>query len=243
MKPRCRSTKKHFPNADAATLSDKKKVTTAVLDKLAEQHPDDNTIVATAEKAVVETTEFVKKKNLVRVPDKPLKVIVMPEFRRGQGIAYCDSPGPLEKNGETFYACEPTPKDWTKERKESFYREYNNHMVRDLTVHEAMPGHYPAIGALERIPGADVGPRDFPERHVYRGLGGLHRADDGRSRLWRARGEDAAVEDAAPGDLQRDPRPEHPYREHERTGSARPDDEGRLSTGRRSRREMETRPA
>jgi uncharacterized protein (DUF885 family) len=134
--------KKYFPNADQATLSDKKKVTTAVLDKLAEQHPDDNTIVATVEKVVAEATNFVRKKNLVRVPDKPLKVIVMPEFQRGQGIAYCDSPGPLEKKGETFFACEPTPKDWTKERKESFYREYNNHMLRDLTVHEAMPGHY-----------------------------------------------------------------------------------------------------
>ncbi|HYJ07170.1 MAG TPA: DUF885 domain-containing protein [Chthoniobacterales bacterium] len=134
--------KKQFPNADSATLADKKKVTTAVLDKLAEEHPDDNTIVAAAEKAVAETTDFVKKKNLVRVPDKPLKVIVMPEFKRGQGIAYCDSPGPLEKTGETFFACEPTPKDWTKERKESFYREYNNYMVRNLTVHEAMPGHF-----------------------------------------------------------------------------------------------------
>ena len=134
--------KKYFPNADEGTLSDKKKVTTGVLDKLAEQHPDDNTIVGLAEKVVVEATDFVRKKNLVRVPDKPLKVIVMPEFKRGQGIAYCDSPGPLEKNGETFYACEPTPKDWTKERKDSFYREYNNYMVRDLTVHEATPGHY-----------------------------------------------------------------------------------------------------
>ncbi len=134
--------KKYFPTADQAALSDKKKVTTAVLDKLAEQHPDDNTIVDLAQKVVVEATDFVRKKNLVTVPDKPLKVIVMPEFKRGQGIAYCDSPGPLEKNGETFFACEPTPKDWKPQRKESFYREYNNYMVRDLTVHEAMPGHY-----------------------------------------------------------------------------------------------------
>src|SRR5436309_3663876 len=36
--------KKYFPNAARATLDDKKKVTAAVLDKLAEQHPDDNTI-------------------------------------------------------------------------------------------------------------------------------------------------------------------------------------------------------
>src|SRR5438093_438061 len=83
-----------------------------------------------------------KYRNVVTVPETPLDVIVMPEFKRGTGIAYCDSPGPLEKNAKTFFAVEPTPKDWSKERKESFYREYNNYMVRDLTVHEAMPGHY-----------------------------------------------------------------------------------------------------
>jgi uncharacterized protein (DUF885 family) len=134
--------KKYFPNADKAALDDKKIVTRAVLDKLAEKHPDDNTIVGYAQKIVGEATDFVKKHDLVTVPEKPLDVIVMPEFKRGTGIAYCDSPGPLEQNGKTFFAVEPTPKDWSKERKESFYREYNNYMVRDLTVHEAMPGHY-----------------------------------------------------------------------------------------------------
>jgi uncharacterized protein (DUF885 family) len=134
--------KKYYPKADQATLNDKRKVTIGVLDKLAEQHPDDDTIVGFAQKIVGEATDFVRKHDLVSVPDKPLKVIVMPEFKRGQGIAYCDSPGPLEQNGETFFACEPTPKDWPEERKKSFYREYNDFMVRDLTVHEAMPGHY-----------------------------------------------------------------------------------------------------
>jgi uncharacterized protein (DUF885 family) len=66
----------------------------------------------------------------------------MPEFKRGVAIAYCDSPGPLDKTGKTFFAVAPTPKDWSKERKESFFREYNNYQIRDLTVHEAMPGHY-----------------------------------------------------------------------------------------------------
>ncbi|CAN5539275.1 DUF885 domain-containing protein [soil metagenome] len=134
--------KSHFPDADEATLNDRKKVTTAVLDKLAGQHPNDDTIVGLAQEVVKEATEFTRDKDLVTVPGTPLEVIVMPEFKRGQGIAYCDSPGPLEKNGKTFFACEPTPGDWPQERKDSFYREYNNFMVRDLTVHEAMPGHY-----------------------------------------------------------------------------------------------------
>jgi uncharacterized protein (DUF885 family) len=143
--------KKYFPNADKAALEDKKKVTAAVLDKLAEKHPDDNTIVGYAQKIVGEATDFVKKHDLVTVPEKPLDVIVMPEFKRGTGIAYCDSPGPLEQNGKTFFAVEPTPKDWSKERKASFFREYNNYMVRDLTVHEATPGHYLQLAHANRF--------------------------------------------------------------------------------------------
>jgi len=134
--------KKYFPKADQPALADKKKITAAVLNKLAEQHPDDNTIVSYAQKIVGEATDFVRSHNLVTVPDTPLDVIVMPEFKRGQAIAYCDASGPLEKNAKTFFAVAPTPNDWSKERKESFFREYNNYMVRDLTVHEAMPGHY-----------------------------------------------------------------------------------------------------
>jgi uncharacterized protein (DUF885 family) len=134
--------KKYFPNADSATLGDKHKVTAAVLDKLAEQHPDDATVVGYAKGVVGEATDFVRSQNLVTIPDTPLDVIAMPEFKRGVAIAYCDSPGPLDKAGKTFFAVAPTPKDWSKERKESFFREYNNYMIRDLTVHEAMPGHY-----------------------------------------------------------------------------------------------------
>src|SRR5467141_4093829 len=62
--------KKYFHNADSATLSDKHKVTAAVLDKLAEQHPDDVTVVDYAQKIVGEATDFVKKHDLVTVPEK-----------------------------------------------------------------------------------------------------------------------------------------------------------------------------
>jgi uncharacterized protein (DUF885 family) len=57
-------------------------------------------------------------------------------------VAYCDPPGALEVTPlPTFYAISPTPSDWPAERVASFFREYNVHMVRNLTIHEAMPGH------------------------------------------------------------------------------------------------------
>jgi uncharacterized protein (DUF885 family) len=113
-----------------------------VLAKLAEDRSTNTTIVRDAETTLTLATEFVKKHDLVRVPDEPCKIIEMPEYRRGVAIAYCDSSGPLEESPQTFYAISPTPKDWSKERAESFYREYNKSMLFDLTVHEAMPGHF-----------------------------------------------------------------------------------------------------
>src|SRR5712675_87689 len=94
--------KKYFPNADQQTITDKHKVTAAVLGKLAEQHPNDATVVDYAKKVVTEATDFVKRHDVVSVPNMPLDVIAMPEFKRGVAIAYCDAPGPLEKNGKTL---------------------------------------------------------------------------------------------------------------------------------------------
>ena len=54
----------------------------------------------------------------------------------------------------TFYCIAPTPADWSPERVESFYREYNDHMVRDLTVHEAMPGHFLQLAHSRRYSGS-----------------------------------------------------------------------------------------
>ncbi len=131
--------------------NNKSEVIKAVLDKLAEDRPTNKTIVELAEKTLASTTAFVHANDLVTVPDEPLQIIVMPEFQRGVAVAYCDSPGPLEKSAETFYSISPTPKDWSAERTESFFKEYNNYMLKDLTVHEAMPGHYLQLAHSNRF--------------------------------------------------------------------------------------------
>jgi uncharacterized protein (DUF885 family) len=135
--------KKFFPgNTGAAKLPDRRAVIKAVLSKLADSHPTNESIIDMAKADLKAATDFVRSNNLVMVPDEPVKVMVMPEFLRGVAVAYCEAPGPLEKNAETFYEISPTPKDWTKQRTESFFREYNNDMLQNLTIHEGMPGHY-----------------------------------------------------------------------------------------------------
>jgi uncharacterized protein (DUF885 family) len=130
------------PLPNSLSPKNKKAVIKSVLDKLAEKRPNNETIVAQANQDLRETTEFVRQKKLVTVPAEPVKVIEMPEFARGTAVAYFDSAGPFEKKNETFFTISPTPKDWSDARKESFYKEYNDYMLEDLTIHEAMPGHY-----------------------------------------------------------------------------------------------------
>lgn len=135
--------KKYFPmKEDERMRPIKKEIIKAVLNKLAENRPNNETIVTQANQDLKETTEFVRQKRLVTVPAEPVKVIEMPEFARGTAVAYFDSAGPFEKKNETFFTISPTPKDWSDARKESFYKEYNDYMLENLTVHEAMPGHY-----------------------------------------------------------------------------------------------------
>jgi uncharacterized protein (DUF885 family) len=131
-----------FPTADAAALADRSHVIKAVLDHLSEKSLTDETIVGRATETLKAATDFVRAHDLVTLPSTPVKVIVAPEFNRGAAVAYCEPPGALEPQGETFFAIAPTPADWPEARKKSFYREYNEYMLHDLTVHEAMPGHY-----------------------------------------------------------------------------------------------------
>src|SRR5215470_7294380 len=127
----------------------------AALDAFAADAPDDTTILGFVRDAFVAQREFVAARDLVTVFDDPLEVIAMPEIDRGVAVAYCDSPGPLETATlATFIAVSPTPEDWAPGRVRSFYREYNRHMVHNLMVHEAMPGHALQLEHSNRFAGA-----------------------------------------------------------------------------------------
>ncbi len=121
---------------------DRKALMRAVLQRLSDDRPNNDNVVQLAEADLTEAVLFIREKNLLTLPTDPVKIIVMPEFQRGVAMAYCDAPGALEKNGATFYAISPAPADWTPAQVESYFREDNRSMLNDLTVHEAMPGHY-----------------------------------------------------------------------------------------------------
>jgi uncharacterized protein (DUF885 family) len=114
----------------------------AALELAYADRPAREDVVAAAKASTARATEFVRAKGLIELPDAPVQIILMPEFQRGVSVAYCDSPGPLDKHLDTFYAVSPIPDDWTQEQTDSFLREYNHRSIEELSIHEAMPGHY-----------------------------------------------------------------------------------------------------
>jgi uncharacterized protein (DUF885 family) len=121
--------------------------------EVAYQHmPPRDEIVETAQRYLQQASDFVVEKNLVTMPEEPVEIIVMPEFQRGIVLAYLSPPGPLDKGQKAFYAVAPLPVDWTEQQVESFLREYNLYSMQNLTIHEAVPGHYLQLSLSNRHP-------------------------------------------------------------------------------------------
>jgi uncharacterized protein (DUF885 family) len=114
------------------------------LDKIAQQHATPESYMDEARKTLEEATRFVREKHLVTLPARGnLQVIPTPEFMRGvYGVAGFAAAPPLEPQLGAFYWVTPIPPDWPKERIESKLREYNYYGLQEITIHEAMPGHY-----------------------------------------------------------------------------------------------------
>lgn len=106
------------------------------------KRPPRNQLEQRARETTAQATEFVRAKGFIRMPEGPVKIITMPKFQQGNSVAYNDPPGVFEKSGQNFYAVSPIPDDWTDAQAESFLTEYNDYMIHDLSIHEAMPGHY-----------------------------------------------------------------------------------------------------
>jgi uncharacterized protein (DUF885 family) len=114
------------------------------LDKIAQQHATPQTYMDLARKTLEEATKFVREKHLLTLPSRSnLQVIPTPEFMRGiYSVAGFNAAPALEPQLGAFYWVTPIPADWPKDRVESKLREYNNYGLQEITIHEAMPGHY-----------------------------------------------------------------------------------------------------
>jgi uncharacterized protein (DUF885 family) len=126
---------------------------TKVIDSVDQEHGQPENLLADARATVEKIKAFIRRRNYLRLPDPDLcQVIEMPEFRRGNSLAYLDNAPPLDPKASSYYAVSPPPADWTPAQVKSFLEEYNSHMLQILTIHEGYPGHYVQLEYANRTP-------------------------------------------------------------------------------------------
>lgn len=122
--------------------TEKLKLIKMVIDKISLQHTTPEKFQSEIEKQIPELTAYVKAKDLLYIdPSKPLVVRKEPDYMAGVAGASVSSPGPYDKNANTYYNV-GSMSGWDAERSESYLREYNDYILQILNIHEAVPGHY-----------------------------------------------------------------------------------------------------
>ena len=112
-----------------------------------------SSLVRDAKRDAEKLKGFIRKRGLLKLPEPDrCDILEMPEFQRGNSVAYLNNAPPLDFEARSVYAISPPPKDWDARRVESFLDEYNNRMMQILTLHEAYPGHYVQLEYANRNP-------------------------------------------------------------------------------------------
>ncbi len=135
---------KHHDHEDLNGEARESQVIGEVLASIAEHHSTRESYMDDARKYLDEARGFVQQSQLLGLPARAnLQVIPTPEFQRAvYATGGFDPAPPLQPQLGAFYWITPIPADWTQEQVDSKLREYNDYMLRLLTLHEAIPGHW-----------------------------------------------------------------------------------------------------
>ena len=122
--------------------SDDADVVRAVLDAIGVEHPGRDELLDFCRRELEGIEAFCRDRDLIGLADEPLEIRWTPAFLRSFAGAMLSSPGPLDHGQKAMFCITPIAADATPEQAESKLREDNDRMLRLLTIHEAVPGHY-----------------------------------------------------------------------------------------------------
>jgi uncharacterized protein (DUF885 family) len=124
-----------------------------VVTQVGRDHGTPESLVGDARETVAQIKDFITARDILRLPEPDAcRIIEMPEFQRGNSIAFLESAPPLDAKAASIYAISPPPANWSQNRIDSFLGEYNRQMLKVLTIHEAYPGHYVQLDYANRNP-------------------------------------------------------------------------------------------
>jgi len=124
-----------------------------VVAAIGKDHGRAETLVRDARDTVANLKRFITERKILTLPAPDrCQIIEMPEFQRGNSVAYLNPAPPLDSAADSIYAISPPPSSWDDARVDTFLSEYNQRMLQILTIHEAYPGHYVQLEYGNRNP-------------------------------------------------------------------------------------------
>ncbi len=134
----------HGDHSDLRGRERENRIIGEVLEKISEDHPRRDQLQQTIENDLEGIKQFIREKKIVSLSTRDnLKVIPTPPFMRGiYSVAGFQSAPPLEPKAEAQYWVTPIDPSMPAAKAESKLREYNSWVLKWLSLHEALPGHY-----------------------------------------------------------------------------------------------------
>jgi uncharacterized protein (DUF885 family) len=124
-----------------------------VMATLASKHPTEETLIPEARALLDGLRQFLIDWAIVTVPAdvRPL-VEETPPFNRW-AFAMMDTAGPFEEvANESYYYVTPPEPEWPPERRQEWLTKFDYATLKDVSIHEAYPGHFIHFMHIRRAP-------------------------------------------------------------------------------------------
>ena len=111
---------------------------------LGADHPDGAHLIGTARSQLAMLHDFIAQKHIIDLPGQDLpKVAETPPFQRAIVFGEMDPPGPFETHAtQAYYYITPPDLSKSKAEQDEYLAYFNNALLLNLGVHEALPGHF-----------------------------------------------------------------------------------------------------
>jgi uncharacterized protein (DUF885 family) len=141
-----------LPDVPAGDRDAESALVRRVLDAIATEHQSPDGLLDFCRAEIDRISTFCREHDVITLPDEPLTITWTPLFLRAHARAFLDSPGRLDRGLRSHFWITPPDESQGSDAVESYMREENDRMLRDLSIHEAIPGHYLQLAASNRCP-------------------------------------------------------------------------------------------
>ncbi|HEY1615756.1 MAG TPA: DUF885 domain-containing protein [Rhizomicrobium sp.] len=107
-------------------------------------HPDGAHLISTARDQLEGLQRFIEEHHIVTLPSQMLSTVAeTPAFARALVFGELDPPGALETHAtKAYYFITPPDPSWSKAEQDKYLGYFNTALLQNLSVHEALPGHF-----------------------------------------------------------------------------------------------------